>query len=84
MYVLRKSPLASMFCPISQTEKEGSADIQKLGAESRVSGQNGYFARVFYPISKLGQGILCSLEDFVLCPEYKCWAIFQHQKGLSV
>ena len=34
MYVLRKSPLASMFCPISQTENEGSADIQKLGAES--------------------------------------------------
>ena len=53
-----------MFCPISQTEKEGSADIQKLGAESSEWAK-WVFCEVFYPMAKLGQGILYSLEDFV-------------------
>ena len=83
-----------MFCRISQTEKEGSADIQKLWAASPVSGQNGYFARVFYPIEKLGQGILyIELGRFCSCPEYKvgwyfnirqdCWLVLSNVR-LSV
>ena len=61
-----------MFCPISQTEKGGSADIQKLGAETG-EWTKWVFCEVFYPIAKLGQGILWSLGDFVCVLNTNVW-----------